>query len=493
MTLVQAAQEFVAPSVDLVALAPELILVAVISGVLLIDLMLPQDKKGLMMPVSALGLLAALGATLFLVDDVRITLSGMFVVDSFALLFKVIFLFAALLTLALSHDYLKDDEIHHGEYYFLLLCSLLGMMTIASSRDLVAIFVSLELISLPSFVLVGLRKRDLKSNEAALKFFLFGVLSTAIMLFGMSLVYGVTGQTSLVGIASSLSESPPLREVAILSILFILVGFGFKISAFPFQWWVPDTYEGAPVPIAAFLSVASKTAGFVGLLQILFIGFLGLADIWRPFLAVVAVLTMTFGNLVAIQQKHIIRLLAYSSIGQAGYILIPLAVVGVGTPELNSIAFQASIVYLLIYAFMETGAFACAIAYGRRGGGYFVSDYAGLSARSPGLAIAMTMFLFSLAGIPPLAGWAAKFFVFRALIDGGAFWLAAIMAINTVIALFYYAAVPRQMVFAAPTETRRIEIPWMLSSAIALSAIVVVLIGILPDIFGAIARAAAGG
>lgn len=493
MTFAQAPPDLSAPAVDLIALAPELIVTAVICAVLLIDLFLPEERKWLAMPVSAVGLGGALVATLFLVGETRVTLGDMFVVDSFAILFKVVFLIAALLTLALSHDYLQEDEIHQGEYYFLLLSSVLGMMTIASGRDLIAIFISLELISLPAFVLTGLRKRDLKSNEAALKFFLFGVLSTAIMLYGMSLIYGVTGETNLVAIAGVLESSPPLREVTVLSILFILVGFGFKISAFPFQWWVPDTYEGAPVPIAAFLSVASKTAGFVGLLQLLFVGFLGLADVWRPFLAAVAVLTMTFGNLVAIQQRHIIRLLAYSSIGQAGYILIPLAVVTTGDNELNTIAFQASVVYLLIYAFMETGAFAVAIAYGRRGGGYFVSDYSGLWYRAPGLALAMTMFLLSLAGIPPLAGWAAKLYVFRALIDGGGYWLAVIMAVNTVIALFYYVAIARRMAFDRPAIEEDVPVPSLLLGAITVAAIVVVVIGILPDIFGALAQTAAGG
>lgn len=493
MILAQAAQSLSAPSVDLIALAPELIITAALCAVLLMDLVLPEERKWLAMPLSALGVAAALGATAFLVGETRVTLGEMFVVDSFAVLFKVVFLIAALLTLALSHDYLQKDEIHQGEYYFLLLSSLLGMMTIASSRDLIALFVSLELISVPAFVLTGLRKRDLKSNEAALKFFLFGVLSSAIMLYGMSLIYGVTGETNLAAISNALSTAPPVREVAILSILFILVGFGFKISAFPFQWWVPDTYEGAPVPVAAFLSVASKTAGFVGLLQLLFVGFLGLADVWRPFLGAVAVLTMTFGNLVAIQQRHIIRLLAYSSIGQAGYILIPLAVVSPGNTALNIVAFQASVIYLLIYAFMETGAFAAAIAYGRGGGGWFVSDYAGLFYRSPGLAVSMTMFLLSLAGIPFLAGWAAKFFVFLALIEGQAYFLAIVMAVNTVIALFYYVAIARRMAFEQPAVAGGVELPSLLRSAITVTAVVVVVVGLLPDIFGALAQSAAGG
>jgi NADH-quinone oxidoreductase subunit N len=478
------------PAVDYVALAPELILIAVICGVLLLDLFLPEDRKWTLMPASVMGVIA----TLLAVDNLvwsggrRVTLGGMFVVDSFALLFKVVFCLAAILVFAISHDYLQEDEIHQGEYYTMLLCSLLGMLTIASSRDLIPIFVSLEMISLPAFILSGLRKSSLKSNEAALKFFLFSVLSTAVMLYGMSLIYGVTGTTNLAEISAFLAGHAVFKSIAILSIFFIVVGFGFKVSAFPFQWWVPDTYEGSPVPVAAFLSVASKTAGFVGLLQIMFLAFGGLADFWRPFLAMVAVLTMTFGNLVALKQKHIIRLLAYSSIGQAGYILLPLGVASATNASVNHGAFFATTTYLLIYAFMETGAFAVAIAHGRKSG-YQVTDFAGLFRRSPGLALAMTVFLFSLAGVPPFAGWAAKFFVFSAVINGGGGWLAAVMAINTVIALFYYAAIVRQMFFEpSAVPSAPFEIPLLLRAAIGVSALAVVVVGILPDIFGALAR-----
>lgn len=474
--------------IDLVAILPELILTVGLCGVLTLDLFLPDSRKGLSMPLSFLTVLSTLVAVLYLVGDARSTLSGMFVVDPFSILFKIVFCLAALIVFLISHDYLAEDDIHQGEYYTMILSSLLGMLVIASSRDLIPIFVALELISAPAFVLAGLRKSDLRSNEAALKFFLFGVLSTAVMLFGMSLVYGITGTTNLQEIAAVLSLQPIFRSIAVLSIFFIVVGFGFKVSAFPFQWWVPDTYEGSPVPVAAFLSVASKTAGFVGLLQIMFIAFGGLADVWRPFMALLAVLTMTFGNLVALQQKNIIRLLAYSSIGQAGYILLPLGVVSSTDVGVNRGAFIAATVYLLIYAFMENGAFAVAIAVGRKGGGYTIKDYAGLYSRSPGVAVAMTIFLFSLAGVPPLAGWAAKFFVFRAVINGGSLWLAGVMAINTVIALFYYAAVAKQMFFSAEEgRDRAVQLPPLLATAIAVSAIVVVVVGVLPDLFGRVA------
>ena len=478
------------PVVDYMALLPEIVLAAVVCLVLIVDLVLPDDRKWIAMPISLGGILATLMAVLYIASGpVRETLGGMFVVDDFALVFKVIFLLAGILVLLISHDYLRGDDIHKGEYYFLVLCSLLGMLVIASSRDLIAIFVALELVTLPTFVLAGIRKADLKSNEAALKFFLFGILSAAVMLFGMSLIYGLTGTTNLLDIAAVLRNIDVGTEVAFLGIFFLVVGFGFKVSAFPFQWWVPDTYEGAPVPVAAFLSVASKTAGFVGLLQIMFLAFGDLADIWRPFFAVIAVLTMTFGNLVALQQKHIVRLLAYSSIGQAGYILLPLGVVGLGGVAVDKQAFTAAIVYLLIYAFMETGAFAVAVAHGRsEGGGYQVSDYSGLFSRSPMLAVSMAVFLFSLAGVPPFAGWAAKFFVFSAVISAGSLWLAAIMAINTVIALFYYAAVARYMFFeTGPTFDRPLEIPTLPRLAITTAALAVVIGGILPDVFGGLA------
>jgi NADH-quinone oxidoreductase subunit N len=490
--LAQSAQQVARVSVDLVALAPELILTATLCVVLLADLVVAEDRKWIAMPLSALGVLATLAAVVALAQGPpRATLGGMFVVDDFALLFKGLFCVASFLVLLISYDYVRHDRIHQGEYYFLMLCALLGMLTIASSRDLIAIFVSLELISAPAFVLAGLRKGDVKSNEAALKFFLFGVLSTAVMLFGMSLIFGITGTTDLAGIAAKLQGgTAPVRSLAILSVFFVIVGFAFKVSAFPFQWWVPDTYEGAPVPVAAFLSVASKTGGFVGLLQIMFVAFIGLADVWRPFLAIVAVMTMTFGNLVALQQRHIVRLLAYSSIGQAGYMLLPLGVASATNTGVNHDAFLAAVIYLMIYTFMEMGAFAAVIAYGRQGGGYFVSDYDGLAQRSLGLAVSMGAFLLSLAGIPFFAGWAAKFFVFRAVVGGGGIWLAVAMAVNTVIALFYYAAVVRRMFFAPPSGelTGTVSAPATVRTAMALAAVAVVVVGILPELFAHIAE-----
>ena len=474
--------------VNLHALLPELVLTLAICGVIGIDLFLPDWLRWTLMPLAFLGVLATLGAVLILPDLPVETLGGMFVVDKFAVLFKVVFCLAGLVVFVISSDYLKEDDIHRGEYYSMLLCSLLGMLTIASSRDLIPIFVALETITLPAIVLAGIRKHDLRSNEAALKFFLFSVLSTALMLFGMSLIYGITGSTNLADISAALTGRSDLTEIAVLSVFFIIVGFGFKISVFPFQWWVPDTYEGAPVPIAAFLSVASKTAGFVGLFLVMFLGLAPLADVWRPLFGILGVVTITFGNLVAIQQRNIVRLLAYSSIAQAGYMLLPLGVTSATNAEdINSSILFASISYLLIYAFMEYGAFSSAIAVGRQGGSYLIKDYAGLFSRSPVLAMSLTAFLLSLAGIPPFAGWWAKFVVFGVLIEGGGVWLAAAMAVNTVIALFYYVMIIKRMVVDRPEATEPIKMPVKLGGVIAMAAVVVLVLGLVPDTVGRLA------
>jgi NADH-quinone oxidoreductase subunit N len=307
------------------------------------------------------------------------------------------------------------------------------------------------------------------------------------MLFGMSLFYGLTGATNLADVSEGLAGRSDIEEVALLAILFLIVGFGFKVSAFPFQWWVPDTYEGAPIPVAAFLSVASKTAGFVGLFQVMFLGLGELADMWRPMFAIIGVVTMTFGNLVAIQQRQIVRLLAYSSIAQAGYMLVPLGVASATDGELNEQIVFSVVAYLLVYAFMETGAFAVATAFGRKTGKYMIEDMSGLFARSPALAVAMAAFLFSLAGIPPFAGWWAKFVIFQTLIEGGGLWLAVIMAVNTVIALYYYVAVAKKLIVDKAEEAAPIALPRVLAGAIGIAAVAVTVGGFLPDLFGRLA------
>src|SRR4029453_11731883 len=286
------------------------------------------------------------------------------------------------------------------------------------------------------------RKRDLKGNEAGLKYYLMGVFASAVLLYGMSLIYGVTGSTLLADIGTALAGGESSTPIITLGILFVIVGCGFKVSAVPFHPWAPDTYEGAPTPIAAFLAVASKAAGFVALLALLFVAFPGRDDVIEPAMGVLAALTMTVGNLIALRQTNIVRLLAYSSVAQAGFMLAPLAVIG----DAGGDTLTAVVVYLLVYAAMNLGAFAVVIAVARRTGSGEISSYGGLFEYSPALAVLMTVFLFSLAGIPPLAGWVAKFVVFRALLSAGSLsgtTLAVVVAVNSVVALFYYAHIAR--------------------------------------------------
>jgi NADH-quinone oxidoreductase subunit N len=464
------AQEVVQPAVDWHAIAPEVTLATFASLVLLVDLFVPEKARWVAMPLSAAGIVATAAGVVSLVGSERTTLGGSFEVDGFALLFKGLFCILGLALLAISFHHFRAGRYHQGEYYFLLLCSLLGGLVMASARDLVTIFISIELISIPGIIMTGLRKRDVRSNEGALKFFLFSVLSSAVMLYGMSLVYGATGETQLDAIRGSIGNNAD-EPLVVLSVFFVIVGFAFKISAVPFHFWAPDTYEGAPSPVAAFLSTASKIGGFVGLLVLMFRAFPEVADTWRPLFALLAVLTMTVGNLIALRQRHIIRLLAYSGIAQSGYILVAFALIDPDSPATNAQAFEAAVVYLAIYGLMDLGAFAAAVAYADRGGTYFIHDYAGLWDRNPSLALLMAGFLLSLAGAPPMAGVWAKVFVFLAAVNAEVYWLAAVVGINAVIAAFYYLAVVKRMFMDPGETTEPFEVPYLMRAAMGVAAL----------------------
>jgi NADH-quinone oxidoreductase subunit N len=479
--------------VDYHAIAPELIVGITVLVVLSIDLFLSPGRKWWAMPVSFLGVLAALAVELTLIGGERSSFGGTYVSDAYAVLFKTFFLSVALVVLALSLRYFRDGRYYQGEYYFLILSSFLGMLTISSSRDLLMLFISLELVSAPGFLMAGFRKRDPRSNEAALKFFLIGILSTAVMLYGMSLVYGVTGSLRLDEIAQRLGQnfavlgqpfaSPVIEPtgVEVAAVLFVVAGFAFKVSSVPFHFWAPDTYEGSPVPVAAFLSVASKAAGFAGLIQLMFFGFAPLAAFWAPVFAVLSILTMTIGNLVALQQRQVVRLLAYSSIAQAGYMLLPFALAGVSR-SVDELAVEAAVLYILIYAVMNLGAFAVVVAVVRESPGALVSDFGGFGRRSAAMAVAMTMFLISLAGVPPLAGFWAKLFIFRAAIEADQAWLAIVMVINSVISVWYYFTIIRPMFFVEPTEVRPFHAPALVTGVVALAGAAVLVVGVFPDL-----------
>jgi NADH-quinone oxidoreductase subunit N len=486
--LLAAAAGFKAPHLDYHALAPEIVLTGVLVVILLVDLMVDETRKVLVTNLAGVGVLAALIPVITLAFDGtdRSMFGGAYVVDNFALVMKALFLVSGYVVLLLSTNYVSEGDYYEGEFSFLLLSSLLGMTVIASARDLITMFVALELLSIPAYMLAGWRKRDLKSNEAMLKYYLLGVLASGVMLYGMSLVFGSTGTTVFDGIRENLGTGNP-SAIVTLGIFFVIVGFAFKISAVPFHFWAPDTYEGAPTPVTAFLSVASKTAGFVALFQLVFVAFLHQEEVWGPLFWVLAALTMTVGNLIALRQTNLVRMLAYSSIAQAGYMLVPFAVAGDNSAALRS-AQTATIVYLLIYAAMNLGAFGIVIAVARKTRSGEIASYGGLFTYAPGLTVIMTMFLFSLAGIPPLGGWFAKLYIFRAAIDAGspaAIVLAVIAGVNSVIALFYYSNVAREMWMSpAPDDDRSpVRVPPALAAALGLTAVVTLAIGVYPQAF----------
>ena len=352
----------------------------------------------------------------------------------------------------LSQNELEEGGYYQGEYYVLLLCSVLGMVMMSSSRDLVSVFIALELLSIPAYMLAAWRKRDGRSNEAGVKYYLLGVFASGVLLYGMSLLYGITGSTLLVDIGAALADQDVVA-LEVIAVAFVVAGFGFKVSAVPFHTWAPDTYEGAPLPVTAFLSVASKAAGFVALILVIFLAFPTVDGVYGPLIWVLAALTMTVGNVIALRQTNIVRMLAYSSVSQGGFILMPLAFVG--TDDVAESAMKAVVVYLLVYAFTNLGAFAVVIAVARTTHSGRISSFAGLISWAPGQAVLMTIFLASLAGVPPLGGWIAKFNVFAAVLDAGttaAYVLAVIGAVNTAIAAAYYLRVMRTMWMDPPPD-----------------------------------------
>jgi NADH-quinone oxidoreductase subunit N len=492
------------PVFDWHALAPDIVITATILVTLAACFVLPDRDAGQVSRIAAVGMLVSLIPIVTLAVDGtdRSMFGGAYVVDNYALALKAFFVIVTYVVILLSVDYIESGDYYRGEFYFLLLVSTLGLSVMTSARDLITIFVALETISIPTFILAAYRKHDRVSNEAGVKYYIIGVLSSALMLYGMSLIFGYSGSTLLSEISEFITSegTKPLLGVAVF---LTLVGFAFKVSAVPFHFWAPDTYEGAPTPVTAFLSVASKAGGFVALLNIIFFGFYGTngvgADLWWPAVWILAAASMTLGNLGALRQTNIVRMLAYSSIAQGGFMLVPFAAAGIaaanGNLDVADSAFGAVIVYLLIYGAMNLGAFAVVIAVARRTRSAEIKTYDGLFQTSPGLSVMMTIFLASLAGVPPLAGWFAKFVMFSSALQVGSTWatiLAVIAAVNSVIAFFYYANVIRAMWFNDPaTEERsRITIPPALGGAIAITVVVTVIVGIYPQVFARVGELA---
>jgi NADH-quinone oxidoreductase subunit N len=478
---------FTTPQIDYHAFAPELVLTGALVLLLVVDVVSERNRP-LLAGIAGIGLLASMIPVITLAVDGadRSMFGGAYVVDNFALTMKALFLISGYIVVLLSTNYIAEGDYYEGEYYFLLLSSILGMTIMASSRDLITIFVALEMLSIPAYMLATWRKRDDKSNEGGLKYYLMGVFATAIMLYGMSLIFGVTGSTVLTEIGAALGKGDT-PAIVTLGVIFCVVGFAFKVSAVPFHTWAPDTYQGAPTPITAFLSVASKAAGFVAIMQLVFVGFFDQHEVWEPMFWVLAVLTMTVGNLIALRQTNVVRLFAYSSVAQAGYMLAPLAVAGTAATRDQSIS--ATVVYLLIYSAMNLGAFAVIITVARKTRSAEMSSFGGLFEYAPGLAVLMTVFLFALAGIPPLGGWFAKFVIFRATAGAGTpagYTLAVFVGVNSVIALFYYARIAQEMWFkpVPDGDTTRVRVPPALGAALGICALATVAIGFYPQIVG---------
>jgi NADH-quinone oxidoreductase subunit N len=479
---------------DFYYILPELVLTGGALLVLIADVLLARMPISMKPhryahgPALAWITLAVIGATLVSTTPFRGTHlevgHGLLAVDRFALFFKIVFLVAAAITVLMSVRYLEVEGASPGEYYFLILCATLGMMIMAGGIDLITIFIGLETMAVSFYILAGFIKPNQRSNEAAVKYFLLGAFSLGILLYGMSLMYGLSGTTSLrtmAGVFFGQERDPRL----VLAVILVVAGVGFKIAAVPFHMWAPDVYEGAPTPVTAFLSVGSKAASFAMLLRIFLEGLPAMSADWRLLFWVLSAVTMTVGNIAAVTQTNLKRMLAYSSIAHAGYVLIGVVA---GTPR----GVTAMLVYLLIYAFMQLGAFAVVVMMRRQDiVGDELKDFSGLAFRNPMAAFAMLLFMLSLGGIPPTAGFMGKFWLFGAAIEAGDVWLAVIGVLNSAISLYYYV---RVVVFMyLKKETIGSEPVAGPSMALALGAAIVatLVLGIYPRLLFEIADASA--
>lgn len=485
---------FTRPPIDWHAAAPELTLLTFGALLTLVDIVWLERAKAVSATLASFSLLAAMVPVVTLAVDGtdRAMFGGAYVVDNFSLVMKAVFLLTAYVVVLLSTDYIAKGDFWESEYYQMLLSAVLGMLVMTSARDLVTIFIALELLSIPAYLMATWHKADLRSNEAGLKYYLMGVFASAVLLYGMSLLYGVAGSTMLSDINATISDSQAegLLAVVVLGLVFVVVGFGFKVSAFPFHMWAPDAYEGAPTPVTAFLSVASKAAGFVALLSLVFVGFWDRSDVYQPLLWLLSAASMTGGNLMALRQTNAVRMLAYSGVAQAGYMLAPLAVAGESLSTAGD-ALSSVVTYLAIYAAMNLGAFAVIIAVARRTSSAEIDSYKGLFRYAPVLTVAMTVFLMALAGIPPFGGWFAKFEIVLALLSPGTAWgvaLGVVVGLNSVIALYYYARIASYMWVEAPPDNIRssspIKVPTSLSAALILTGLVTLAFGIVPQWVG---------
>jgi NADH-quinone oxidoreductase subunit N len=473
-----------APPVSLSVLLPVLIVLGAAAVVLLLDVLPPRTGKAHLGGVALAGILAALLVAVGHWGHEGRAFRDMVLLDGYALFFDVIICYAAALVVMLSMDYLGRMGHESGEYYSLVLFATAGMMLMASAGDLIVVFLALELMSLSLYVLAGLFKARLTSGEASMKYFLLGAFASSFLLYGIALIYGATGSTNLDRVAASAAAKGP-EPMVLAGAGLLLVGFGFKISSVPFHMWAPDVYEGAPTTITALIATGSKAAAFAAMIRVLVVALRGAQADWSALLWFVAVVTMTVGNVVALAQSNLKRMLAYSSIAHVGYMLTGL--VAGGTQGAGAILF-----YLLAYTFTTIGAFGVIGLCSRAGEeAVDVGDYAGLARRHPLLAATLGLFLLSLIGIPPLAGFVSKFYLFGSAVRAGYIWLAVIAMLNSAIAAYYYLRVIVYMYMREPEgESVAVAPSFAGGLALAIALVGIVLLGLVPAPFADLAQAA---
>jgi NADH-quinone oxidoreductase subunit N len=428
--------EIVIPPFDLKSIAPIVTVSIAAILILIADVFCRKSFKNYMGCISFLIVIATGAIAYAQIGQNVYSFSNMFVVDSYSIFFNLVFLLSTAIVILMSDNYIKQEGVNYGEYYTLILFATVGMMLMAGGADLLTIFLGLEIMSISLYVLAGFTRDKVRSNEASLKYFLLGAFVTGFLLYGIALLYGATGTTNLKEIAAFIAENSGLSNTMIVAgTSLLIIGFGFKIACVPFHKWSPDVYEGSPTPVTAFMSIGPKAAAFAVFLRVFLVALPGLESKWSIVLWVLAVLTMTVGNLVAISQTNIKRMLAYSSIAHAGYALVAIIVGG-------EFGIASLLFYMLAYTFMNLGAFAIIIVLGRKGEeNAYIEDFSGLGYKHPLLAVAMCIFMFSLAGIPPLVGFIGKFYIFSAAIKSGFIILAIIGMINSVISVYYYLRV----------------------------------------------------
>jgi NADH-quinone oxidoreductase subunit N len=462
-------------SLNIYAILPALVLSVFGIVIMVLEPFVSEPKKSTLAWLALAGTLAGMVSLVPMAEQRGQWYSNLWIVDDYDVFLSFVFLVIAAITILTSVDYLRRERMNHPEFYALLLFATAGMIMMAASNELVMVFLGLEILSIATYVMAGFRRTDLKSNESALKYFLLGSFSSAFFLYGVALIFGATGSTNLIAIADSLRSSQIQLSLVELSAALMLIALCFKVAVAPFHIWTPDVYEGAPTPVTGFMSVGPKAAGFAVLFRVFLTAFPTIEERWASAIWLIAALTMILGNVIAVVQPNIKRMLAYSSIAHAGYVAVAFA----ATSERGV---SAALFYLLAYTLMNLGAFAIVTILGRSEDKLVtLSDYAGLGAKRPGMAALLSLFLLSLAGVPGTAGFAGKFFIFRAALESRLLWLTVIGVITTVVSFYYYLYVIVQMYMREPKEEfSDVQINGSVKAALLVASVGTLYFGILP-------------